>query len=322
MNENASNYDRRSWHHDYFAPFIYHIILKKTNTSPPFGNIRGDVNIPLKNKGSVYVFLTRLGKSIVKGLKDFGSLYPEINLYQYIIMPDHIHLILSKKVRTNFHLDFYIDSLKKLIIQALEGTFREKLQLEDVFETGYTDKALYDKVDLNNWFQYLKENPYRRAMIIRYPDFFQRCEEIEVNGETFEAYGNIFLLNNPDKMAVRVRRNFSEEQRKNHLEQAIYSSKRGTVLVSPFISPFEKEIRKETEEKGSRFILIQHEKFGERYKPHRHEFNLCSDGRLLIISLGLPKGTPISYAISTKMNELDAIISMQGFRAHLRQKTS
>ncbi len=72
---------------------------------------------------------------------------------------------------------------------------------------------------------------------------------------------------------------------------------KGTVLVSPFISKSEKAIRVEAEDIGANIILITHEAFGERFKPAAHDFNLCSQGRLLIISLGMPLNTPISRTI-------------------------
>ena len=56
------------------------------------------------------------------------------------------------------------------------------------------------------------------------------------------------------------------------------------MLISPFISPAEKKIRDEAEMIGSKFILIQDQPFNEKYKPFKHNFELCSQGRLLIIA--------------------------------------
>lgn len=81
------------------------------------------------------------------------------------------------------------------------------------------------------------------------------------------------------------------------------------MIVSPFISEHEKKIRRKIEETGANIILIVHEEFDERYKPSLHEFNLCCEGRLLIISLGKPKSTELTYEICTEMNELAAKIA-------------
>ena len=59
----------------------------------------------------------------------------------------------------------------------------------------------------------------------------------------------------------------------------------------------------------AKIILITHEAFKDRYKPAAHDFALCAEGRLLIISLGLPAGTDISYPICSRMNDLAKTIS-------------
>lgn len=298
------NYNKRSRHHDYYGKFIYHIIIKKQTGAPDFGKIRGNCSIEPGIPGSAYVFLSDLGKSIVNGLKAFEYRFPEIKKFQYIIMPDHIHLILYKTVMNHIHLEDYIDFLKSLICLDYNNRLKGSLTPEQIFTEKYTDKALYDRVVLDNWFVYLKQNPHRRAMIMQRPDFFQRVRKLIIGEETFEAFGNLFLFRNPDKIQVRVRRRFSSEEIELHRLDVLNASHTGSVLVSPFISPHEKKIREEAERVGARIILIQHEEFGERYKPSRHDFELCASGRLLILSLGLPKGTPLSYFISTRMNEL------------------
>lgn len=119
-----------------------------------------------------------------------------------------------------------------------------------------------------------------------------------------QAYGNLFHLRNPDKYAVKLSRshtlNQKEELKKLWLSEAI----KGSILVSPFISKEEKEIRDLVESRGGKFILIQHQAFGPRYKPPGHLFELCENGRVLIISLGLPPKTSLSREICVRMNSL------------------
>lgn len=87
------------------------------------------------------------------------------------------------------------------------------------------------------------------------------------------------------------------------------AASKGTVLVSPFISQAEKAIRAEAESLGAKIILITHEAFPERFKPSAHDFDLCSKGRLLIISLGLTAGTGLSRALCMQMNDLAEAIA-------------
>ena len=96
MNQN-NLYNKRSWHHDYYKPFIYHIILKKKEKAPDFGYLRGNVKIKPGEPGSAYVYLSPLGKAIVEGFKYFEQSFPIFEKFRHCIMPDHIHIILCKK---------------------------------------------------------------------------------------------------------------------------------------------------------------------------------------------------------------------------------
>lgn len=72
----------------------------------------------------------------------------------------------------------------------------------------------------------------------------------------------------------------------------------------PFISAEEKAVRAEAEKAGARIILITYAAFPELFKPSAHDFELCSQGRLLIITLGLPKKTILSRSLCLEMNAL------------------
>ena len=85
-----------------------------------------------------------------------------------------------------------------------------------------------------------------------------------------------------------VHRADSAEERDRKLQEWLYTASNGGVLVSPFISKAEREVRNEAEKGGGRFILIVNEPFEKRYKPTGHDFELCESGRLLIISANLP----------------------------------
>lgn len=125
-----------------------------------------------------------------------------------------------------------------------------------------------------------------------------------INGEEYEAYGNHFLLQHPFKMAVRIHRNNTDEENERLKEKWLEHIAEGGVLVSPFISPKEKHIRKCANEMGGKIILIQNEPFPEKYKPALSDFNLCSQGKLLIIAPVKTMGSHLNYEICTKMNEL------------------
>lgn len=298
------SYHRRSFHHDYHNPFIYHIILKKEKNCKNFGRVGGDAKIPYGMPGCAYIIESELGKAVAKMVLRLPYDHPVLKLHQFRVMPDHLHLLLEVKFRSDKHLDFYIDHLKERIAKRYSSQKGEPISADDIFEKGYCDKLLYDDRSLDCWYKYISENPHRLAMRMQYPQFFSRVKNLIIGDYECHLYGNLFLLRNPDKLAVKISKQFSEREKAYKRRHWIESASKGAVIVSPFISQAEKAIRDEVEAQGAGIILITHEAFPERFKPAKHDFDLCSSGRLLIISLGMPQGTPLSRGICLRMNSL------------------
>ncbi len=145
------------------------------------------------------------------------------------------------------------------------------------------------------------------------PEYFSRINRISIKGRSYAAYGNFQLLRNLFMEQVVVHRKDNLTKRDADRMRWLHTGLNGGVLVSPFISPDEKSVREEAESSGSKTILIVHEAFGERFKPSGHDFELCTDGRLLIISLGYPSGTVLSRKICLDMNSLAYTLSNTPF---------
>ena len=224
-------------------------------------------------------------------------------------MPDHVHILLQVQFRSDKHLDFYVDELRSRIAMKYSKKAGRIVEDTEIFEIGYCDRPLYDGRSLDGLYTYIRHNPHRLAMRQQYPQFFKRVCKLRICDHDYSAYGNLFLFRNPDKDAVKISRNLKHEEILEKKASWLSSASKGTILVSPFISKAEKNIRTEAESLGARIILIVHEAFTERYAPAAHDFELCSEGRLLIISLGLPIGTEISYAICSDMNKLAKTIA-------------
>ena len=303
------SYHRRSYHHDYHSPFIYHLILKKEKSCEAFGGITGNAKIPYGNPGCAAVDESSLGRVIAKIVLRLPHDYPILKLHQFCVMPDHLHLLLQVMFRSDKHLDFYIDYLKDRIAKRYSTQSGQSINADDIFEKGYCDKPLYDDRSLDGWYRYIRENPHRLAMRKQYPRFFQRMQNLRIGNHDCQAYGNLFLLRNPDKIAVKISRKYSEGEKQKRKKLWLESASRGTVIVSPFISPAEKAIRGEVESLGGDTILITHEAFPERFKPAKHDFDLCSEGHLLIISMGKPAPAPLTRADCISMNSLASYIA-------------
>jgi len=83
--------------------------------------------------------------------------------------------------------------------------------------------------------KYIKDNPYRLAVRKACPGFFRKVRDFEIEGERYNAYGNLFHLRNPFKSAVIVNRKDTDEEFARKQEDWLGSVIEGGVLVSPFI---------------------------------------------------------------------------------------
>lgn len=298
------SYHRRAISHNYYAPFIYHIILKKATGCEDFGSIEGNARIAPGSHGCARIKESEPGKIIAKALIHFPYQFRIIKLHQFCVMPDHVHILLQIRYRSEKHLDFYIDRLRENIAAGFSKLNERTVNDEEIFIPGYCDKPLYDNRNLDGWYKYIRENPHRLAMRKQYPMFFRRARNLKFGDYECQAYGNLFLLRNPDKIAVKISRSSSADERVRKRDSWLSAVAQGTILVSPFISPAEKEIRSEAESLNAKIILITHEPFPERYKPAAHDFALCEEGRLLIISIAVPPATPLTREICMQMNAL------------------
>lgn len=195
-------------------------------------------------------------------------------------MPDHLHILLFVKAPT--------DEILGRIIARFKVAVNKTAGMTQVFAKGFNDQILSRDRSLDVLYRYLQDNPRRLAVRRAHPEYFRRVNTLQIGDKTYQAYGNIQLLDNPFKEQVAVHRADTPEQRKRNRERWLYTAANGGVPVSPFISAAEKAIRAEAEGHGARFSLITGEPMGERYKPTGHDFALCESGRLLIISANLP----------------------------------
>lgn len=99
------------------------------------------------------------------------------------------------------------------------------------------------------------------------------------------GFGNRFLLDKPELMPVQVSRRTTPEELADRKAQVAEHTAAGIVMVSPFISPGEKEIAAlvMAQPYGS-LILLKPDGFAPLYKPSGTYFGRCAEGRLLILS--------------------------------------
>lgn len=293
----------RSYLHDYRAVSIYHITMCKAAEAPLFSRLCGELQ-------ATSVELSALGRVLEKLFWRIPALNPRLKVLQYIIMPDHIHLLLYVTAPIEKAIGSYIGMLK---VKARQQAREAQICDCPIFTPDFYDRIIYKNRSLDAVVQYIRQNPYRLAVRHARPDFFRKQRSIDLSGRNCQAYGNLFLLRNPAKYALVVHRADNESIFKRKLEDCLYMATNGGVVVSAFISPREKQIRRQIESSNGRIILVGNRPLIERQKPAAHDFDLCCRGQLLLISpldyMQLPQSEHPSRQQCLDMNALAKTIA-------------
>lgn len=274
---------RAEWN-DYFGRRIYMVTITATKGAPQFSRIEGsESGAGVEARAA----LTPVGEIIARQISALHRRYGFVDILSSCVMPDHIHFVIFVKEKNNIDLGHIVGSFKRLCDADIKEAF-PNIRLPDgnhsVFSKGFNDRIVYREGQLENFNRYVADNPRRLYLKQAHPEFFNSRCLVSINGKKYSLYGNLLLLRHCLKSAVRISRTFSpEEIKRRRMEWEEVIRGRG-VLVSPFISKPEKEIRDLASQSGASIIHIIPEGFPERFKPSGLDFDLCSTGRPLIIA--------------------------------------
>lgn len=264
--------------HDYHARCIYHITINKAPGCPDFCRISG-------SPAEARVERSAVGKIVEAHIRNLSRYCGALQLLRYVIMPDHVHFAVFVREPIPRSVGTYIGMMKVRCGQFAREIYPD---IGPIFTNGFHDRHLRRSHSLQVILEYIRQNPARWLVREQNPEFFRKINNIEMFGSRWQAYGNMQLLDNPFKGPVVVHRSDSAEVLGAKKRRWKHLSENGGVLVSPFISPAEKEVRRECEEAGGKLIFLATTPFGERQKPGAHDFQLCAEGRLLILAPAEP----------------------------------
>ena len=112
--------------------------------------------------------LLKYGEIADKYIKQLNDFYDNISVDKYVIMPDHIHLLLNVQngqsgtpVPTNINLK--IDN-KNSQVAKFVSTFKRFCNKEygkNIWQSRYYDHVIRNQADYNEIWQYIENNPVR-----------------------------------------------------------------------------------------------------------------------------------------------------------------
>lgn len=267
--------------------------------------------VPNNNPEQAKVERTEMGKQIIGILARIPEFHPEISLLQYCLMPDHLHAILHvtqtmpKGIKTAVRGFWqgakkigreYSAAISSISPNNIRGNQRNNRDAKDslphpVFTEMPFVRPLSRRGQLQAMIRYVQMNPQRLATKRIFPNLFRVQRDVDIAGRQYDAVGNIALLQEESYATVHVRRAIVEEaehgeteQLRNYMNDCVLAARKGTVMVSPFISPKEKEVLAVLLNEQRNVILLSDHGFGEYYKPSDGLFDAVAAGRMLILS--------------------------------------
>ncbi len=292
---------------------LYHITLTVPSREPLLGTL-----VILDNDAAkAWVNYSDLGKAVLECLRQVSVHHPEIQVLHYCLMPDHLHSVWYvryrmpkgimtavrgfwqgvKKAGRNYFSSVTPDSIRQNH-QEKSNTDKNSRDKEDQYK--YTERIFTEmpfvrpmgqRRQLPATIRYIDMNPQRLATKRLMPQYFRVQEGIQIAGRTYAAVGNADLLQRAKYMPVHVRRTMVEEEEhgdnrrlRDYMNNCVLAARQGAVMVSPFISPKEKEVMEVLLKEGLPFIYIADNGFRDYYKPQDSLFDAVARKQVLILS--------------------------------------
>ena len=150
------------------------------------------------------VVLNELGRSVAEYWKGMPAKYPELEIFDFVVMPNHFHALLRVHYRpTNreHHLGFLMSRFKGGT-SFIYGKLRRAGKVEDVgdrlWQRDYWDDLVTSDREFRGWQKYIRENPENWSS-----DRYGAC--------TAYSLGDTELLNRP-RVAFVASQGFSADE--------------------------------------------------------------------------------------------------------------
>jgi len=267
---------RRCHNRDYRAPAFYMVTITTHNRRPWFGTCENNQCTLNPDGWLVHNLWHRIPQD-----------YPQIAVSTLCIMPDHLHGILRVTEHMEKPLGVAIRAFKSQATSTLHKKYNNPALT--LWNPGYNDRCVWRRGTLPAFTRYLIDNPRRYCLKKAHPDLFRTVADLQhpslSPGQPWSGYGNCFLLDRPEKRPIRVSRKAASAEIATLRDEVLSETGQGVLVVSPFISPGEKAIAQAILKAPiGDVILMKPDGFPPDFKPKGRYFDLCVQGRLLILS--------------------------------------
>ncbi len=279
--KNGEHLHRAQWM-DYRSPSIQLLTMVTSERLPILGELKGE-----------HIVLTELGRKVAEEIECIPTYKgaSSIEIYDYVVMPDHIHILLRIHDRLPKHLGQYVRWFKLKCSDACRALAAVPASKDScLFAKEYHDRILTGKNQLKHMARYIMDNPRRLALKRANRNLFRIRQNVTIGDIPCTILGNIFLAEYPQRQPLQCSRKLTSEQITAYKEVCLAEAANGTVFITAAISEGEKVIARALREEGYPIIILLEKGFPNPDSPHYRYFKpqgvyfeACAVGKLLLL---------------------------------------
>lgn len=311
---------KRNPHTDYTSGYFF-ITVTVREHKPLLGAITGHIDYHTHQAIDPGVRLTALGEKVQNCWQHIPEIYPNVQIIDAIVMPEHFHGLLHLDFSQDTHLETIVNGFKTDCNREYKEIY--PLHTACLFTEDHNDTIPITADEVATKQTYIHDNPTRRLIKGELPNCFtihraQSSQNWTLSRIMQGLRADHFLASHPDALelsfdTIKDRLLMSADKYyldylgphkllaaktkfplichradvdKFNLQAAAVmdAAHNGAVIVSAFISPNEREILKQLIAEGLPTIEIIDKGMGKTYKPWGQSFYACAESRLLQIT--------------------------------------
>lgn len=117
-------------------------------------NVMSDVGAIIDRPSDIE--LSQFGKIIENAINNISTIYKAVNVDHYVIMPDHIHLLLS--IRADENGRPMVAPTVSRIVKQMKGYATKQIG-RSIWQKSFFDHVIRNKEDYEKHVKYIYENP-------------------------------------------------------------------------------------------------------------------------------------------------------------------
>ena len=142
--------------YDYSQNGAYFITICTKDRKPILSVIENADECVGETCGLPSICLTDVGKTIKNEIDKIHLIYDNIFIDNYVVMPNHIHLI----IRIDNNGRPQVSPTINRIIQQFKGSITKQIG-KSIWQKSFYDHIIRDDIDYQNIWQYIDENPVK-----------------------------------------------------------------------------------------------------------------------------------------------------------------